>query len=237
MNKSSYLFSSMLGNRYPFFLNNEDLSKSHYLYELVSPGLSEDLVPYVSLTKVSERTVKDEHPYGSDLDLVSHITGNKRVSEGLAAKVFTEVLKWEDGVVVTKGSHGKLPSVEMINDSVIQKSLVINLRDMLRWKTYKFSPGQFVDILVSGSHFLVAEFKGDSEVLWLSPVGIYNNSDVSLQTPLKINISERVKEPLEELFKARFAGPTKASEINKAIKKVERSVMYNTSKKKQKSKK
>lgn len=205
------LFNSMIGNQYPFFLNNSALKDSYYLYQILSPSLSPNCIPYISLTKISEKTKSE--PYGNDSDIISICLGTKKNIEKTAPEFIESLLKKEDPLV--EGNNKKFPLVEMENGNNLQKSIIIGLRDALRWKSYKFTPGHFVDILWTSKDFLVFEIKGDKETIWLEPVAAYRNTDVNLETPLFVDWS-RVDYP-----KDKFIGVTKASDLNRIIKRIE----------------
>ena len=67
MNKLNANENCMLGLGYPFFLNNSRLKDSYYYYEIYSPGLAEDLTPYLSLIKTGEKTISEPKEHGSDI--------------------------------------------------------------------------------------------------------------------------------------------------------------------------
>lgn len=209
------LTNSMIGNRYPFFLNNQRLQDSYYLYEICSPSLSPDCVPYLSLHKISERT--RESGLGSDSDILYHIVGAR--DNHKATDLMKDVLR-KDNPVIDNAAGRKFPLIEMENGNNIQKSLIIGLRDSLRWKTYKFYPERFVDILWTPTQFMVFQIKGDpgrgdDVQVWIEPVALYQNDDTELKNPKTID-PKRIKYPLE-----RWSGKNKASEMNRALKKLE----------------
>ena len=208
--KGSY---NLLGRVYPFFLNNADLSESHYLYQIYSPRLTSDLTPTISFTKISEKT-NAETPSGSDLDIVSLLV-NKKVASERVAEIFTEFLKFEENVKV-EARQNLLPEIISSEESnIAQKTIIIDLRDTLRWKNYRFTPGRFIDILWTPTEFVVYEIKGDNEKMWLEPVNVYKTYDTSLKKPLNVNLDQfRINEKWNKT-------QGKASELNRFIKSLE----------------
>jgi len=179
---------NLLGNYYPFFLNNANLVESHYLYQVYSPGFSKEFIPYVSLTKVSESTLSHpETPFGADVDLFS-LCANKKVSSEEVATIIKEMLKKDEEKVVTVLDEGKLPALEVKENNLDIKLLITGLRDMLRWKNYRFTVGRFIDILWTPTDFIVFEICGDKTKMWLEPRVAYRNTDTALANPLKVDL-------------------------------------------------
>lgn len=208
------LINSMIGEVYPFFLSNSNLEDSYYLYRIYSPKLSEDLIPYISLEKISEKT-KNE-PYGHGTDILSICLGSKKNIEVNSVKLLSELLKKESPEI--KGNNLEFPLIKLENGNNIQKSIIIGLRDLLRWKIYKFQPGRFVDILWTPNQFIVFEIKGgdkEEDEIYLEPKGVYNNMDLNLEKPLDIDLNT-IDYP-----KTKWSGKYKASEINRLLKKLE----------------
>jgi len=213
--------NNLLGRFYPFFLNNSDLKDSHYLYQVYSPGLVRDLIPGVSLTKVSEGTSEKtkDLPTGSDLDIISVCIGDK-ATEDIALKYCTGMTRVkkddENKVIVVKGAKEHLPVIEISEDSNLpQKALVLGLRDALRWKNYRFAPGRFIDILWTPTEFVVFEICGDKTHTWLESRAAYKTIDTGLKNPLDIDITTiKINEKWER-------SKNIASEINHATKVLE----------------
>lgn len=209
------LVNSMIGNVYPFFLSNQCPNESYYLYKIYSPKLSPDCIPYISLEKVSEKT-KNE-PYGHGSDVISILTGKKGIEEKSVNFLLENILKKENPVIDKNGQE--FPLIEMENGNNLQKSIIIGLRDAIRWKLYKFTTGRFVDILWTPTQFVLFEVKGDDEknpeTIWLEPVGVYNNSDVNLEHPLDVNLGKL------DYPKTAWSGKNKASDLNRVLKKME----------------
>lgn len=212
INKYFNLTGTMLGYQYPFFLNNSNLSDSYYLYQITTPGLNKDLIPYISLTKISEKTKSE--PYGKDCDILSVCLGTKKGMPETGVKFLQDILKKEETVVTANGK--KFPLIDMVRGNNLQKSLIIGLRDELRWKTYKFVPDRYVDLLWTSKDFIVLKICGDiKDSLWFEPVAAYRNTDVEMKNPITVDWS-RINYPKEK-----FTGTSKASNINRTLKRLE----------------
>lgn len=210
------LVNSMIGNYYPFFLSNEHLNDSYYLYRLISPSLNPECIPYLSLEKISEKT-KNKQPNGNNIDVLSICLGNRKNLSERAAEMVSNIIKRNEkvDVVVDKNKDGEFPLIEMEQTNNIQKALIIGLRDALRWKLYKFLPGNYIDVLWTPTKFIVFEIKGSEDNLWIEPVGMYNNSDMNLTNPIKIDLS-KIEYPTTKV-----SGKNKASDLNRMIKTLE----------------
>lgn len=209
------LVNSMIGNVYPFFLSNLTPNDSYYLYRIYSPKLSDNYIPYISLEKISEK-VKNE-PYGHGSDIFSILLGKKKI-ESKSLNYLEELLKKENPVI--KGNELEFPFIEMENGNNLQKSIIIGLRDSIRWKLYKFTTGRFIDVLWTPSKFVLFEIKGDKkdnpETIWIEPVGIYSNDDVNLENPIESINLESIDYP-----RMTWSGKNKASDLNRILKKLE----------------
>lgn len=206
------LTNSMIGNYYPFFLSNQELGDTHYMYEIVSPGLNNSCIPYISLKKVSEKTKSE--PYGRDMDILSICIGNKKNIENTSVEFLNELLKKEEPVIKSAGNKN-FPLIEMVNGNNLQKSIIVSLRDSLRWKLYKFMPGRYIDVLWTPTQFVVFKLVGDGDNISLTPVNAYNNLDISMVNPLKVDLSNL------DYPKDVWSGKNRASDINRVIKKLE----------------
>lgn len=180
----------MLGNVYPFFLNNKNM-KSYYLYEITTPSLSPNYIPYLSLKKVGERVRPGkEELMSEDGDILLAV--NKKLPEGnfedISVDLVSEYFKKFEDFPVIDANGLKFPLIEMQEGTNIQRSLIIGLRDSLRWSKYMFIPGHFVDILWTPTTFVKFEIKGDSSDIWIEPVGVYKNTDLEMQNPLDVNL-------------------------------------------------
>lgn len=179
-----------LGNYYPFFLNNYNLTDQHYLYQIYSPGLSENLNPYISMIKVSEKTYYGT--IGKETDILKLCIDRPKKDEPKQTPLeYLENMFKDKGVSVVKGNNKAFPMIELIetkeHESLeIPKTLVINLRDTMRWKFYRFYQDRFVDILWTPKEFALFQIKLDDEFLYLEPKGLYDNRDVLMQDPIKL---------------------------------------------------
>ena len=211
MNKMN-LSGSMLGYTYPFFLNNSNLSTAYYQYDIYSPAISEDCIPYISLTKVNEKT--KNNPSGNDSDIISVCLGSKKNIEEEATNYIADILKKEDVVIERNGTG--FPWIEMKEGLNVQRSVIISLRDSLRWKNYRFAADHYIDVLWTPTEFVVFKICGNDKEIWLEPQAVYKNSDVKLQNSLDVDLS-KIEYPKEKFSKE----SSKISEINRMIKKME----------------
>lgn len=217
------LVNSMIGNVYPFFLSNKiNTDHSYYLYQVVSPKLSSDLIPYISLSKISERTKtnsSNEH-YGSGIDIISACLGigNKNKTKERAVSYLKSVL-WKENPIIDLPEDYGFPLIEMESGNNIQKSIVIGLRDSLRWKNYRFQEGNFIDILWGTDTFMVFKIKEDKEKqeIWLEPIGLYNNMDPNMKNPLPVDLGS-IEYPKERWS---VSDKSKISELNRVLKKLD----------------
>lgn len=234
-----YNVNNLLGNYYPFFLNNYDLTDLHYLYQVYSPGLSNELVPYFSLKKVSEKTRRGI-PCGDNLDILTVCTSDTTIeaisalinkdkdksAKNLSIKTkvsptafLKELLKKEENLVVIDGDYKCFPKIELKEDgglNSLQKLLLINLRDTLRWKNYRFYPNRFLDVLWTKTEFVVFKICGDKDYMWLEPTAAYKNNDVMLTNPLDVDLST-----IDCSSYKWEKSAIKASDLNRLIKKLE----------------
>ena len=206
------LTGTFIGYQYPFFLGNTRLSDSYYLYQITTPALNSDLVPYLSMTKISEKTKSE--PYGKGSDIISVCTGLKKNIEEVSVKYLKAVTKKEDTEVVGNGKE--FPWVTMTLGNNLQKTIIVNLRDALRWRNYKFTPGHYVDLLWTSKDFLVFKICGDGkDSIWLEPEAAYRNSDVEMERQVTVDWT-RINYPKEK-----FTGFAKASDLNRTLKRLE----------------
>lgn len=218
------LFNSMIGNHYPFFLGNNKLMEdaNYYLYRVISPSLSEDLVPYISMEKISEKTRTNE-PNGNGVDVITACLVNNKEKEVSTEKVinFLKGILWKDNPIID-GNGSKFPLIEMENGNNIQKSIVIGLRDSLRKKYYKYHKGAYIDILWTPTTYVVfkiyiASASGKEDKASIKPVAIYKNTDVEMKNPLPESLLDTIDYPHESWD---IHGKT-MSDFNQAIKKLE----------------
>lgn len=207
-----------LGNYYPFFLNNYSLTDQHYLYQLYSPGMNEKQNPYISMIKVSEKTHYGNP--GKDTDILKACI--KKVQEGETKETPIEYLenmfKGLD-LEIKPGDSKKFPKIELKegkeHESLeIPRTLVVSIRDSLRWRFYRFYPGRYIDILWTPTEFALYQIKSDKDNVWFEPLGLYENRDIMLQDPLDI---KSYKLPVYKWPKDSI----KATDLNRFIHKLE----------------
>jgi hypothetical protein len=206
------LTGTLIGYQYPFFLGNTKLSDSYYLYQITTPALSPNTVPYLSMTKISEKTKSD--PSGKGSDILSVCLGSRKNIQETGVKFMQTVVKKEETSVVGNGKE--FPWVEMTLGNNLQKTMIVCLRDALRWKAYKFTPGHYIDLLWTIKDFLVFKIVGDGkDSIWLEPVSAYRNTDVEMKNPIPVDWT-RINFPKEH-----FTGFAKASDLNRTLKRLE----------------
>lgn len=206
-----------LGNYYPFFLNNYNLTDQHYLYQLYSPGMNKDQNPYLSMLKISEKTYYGV--YGKETDILRVCIDKPKEGETKQSSLeYLEDMFKSFGVEVKSGGNKKFPMIEIKetpeHESLeIPRVLITNLRDSLRWKFYRFYQGRYVDILITPTEFALYQIVIDNENLNFEPRGIYENRDVMLSDPLDTNYKlQSYKWPKDSI---------KATDLNRFIKKLE----------------
>lgn len=220
MNKINLSSGNMLGEKYSFYLNNGSLKDSHFLYEFYSPGLNEDLDPYISMTKISDNCRFDTSHH-KDSDILSICLGNRDNTEESRISLVENLLKRVPAAIEVDSNSSNdpdkdFPAIVMKDGLDIQKSLIVGLRDLLRWKMYKFTSDRFVDILWTTKELVVFKIQGDREMIWLEPVAMYDKSDINFSNPMPVNNIDCSK-----FGKNKFVGNSKASDLNRVIKQVE----------------
>ena len=195
------LQDNMIGGYYPFFMTNEELGDTGYVYQITTPSYNKTtLRPYISLTKVCDKTfpAKGEKIISRDNDILFY---------GLEEQ-YRESLKDEHGVVDRskinwvgqvrravdiKGARvipniqkDGFPLIEITGtDLDIQKNLILNLRNNFRWKRYKIKEGNKIDVLWTKTTFMVFDIReGDDDSYRLVPCGLYRTTDISLTNNL-----------------------------------------------------
>lgn len=183
--------STLLNYKFPFYLDNNSLGQAFYLYEVVTPGLTEDNTPLTSFKKIAEKTRSGDLSYDkeagkfNDLDILNHLAKkSKWNSESYFNK---EILNRErdyrkKNVTLYDMGPGEFPAFELSN--LFTKAAVISLRDNLRWQFYRFQQGKLVDVLLTPTVFGVFEIKGDSQELWLEFKNSYSTNDPAMIRPL-----------------------------------------------------
>lgn len=206
---------NLIGNYYPMYLGNEGTDVSCYLYQVVSPGLTKDLDPIISMQKVGEITKKGDFQAKSNtemmsVDLLAYLNGKSR--EGIL-DYFKELIGTEE--VIDRGDS-EFPGFVMKNEDLsTQKGLIIDIRDAIRWKYYKFAPGERVDVLWTPTQFVMCEIVEGEEAdsIRLVPKALYDTRDIAMTNPLPCDFDGF---PVQD-----FIGKFRVSEMNRTIKKIE----------------
>ena len=219
------MYGTLIGNVYPFFLDNTSM-KSYYLYQVVTPEMLSDYTPLLTFRKISERTKPAEFSANeksmNHCDIIATLMHsrkgiNKKAIEFLDKEILTRPDDKKKSNATFYENGYDFPLFEMDNFSNTTKALIIGLRDSLRWNQYRFQPGSYMDIMLTGTKFGLFEIKGDKDSIWLEPRGIYEYSDVELQNPLKIDLST-----LAGYYPSgKFSGEKRASEMNRALRQTE----------------
>ena len=215
--KKYCLKNSLIGNYYPMYLNNSPLGASVYLYQVVTPGMSKRIVPLVSLEKVGEITRKEDFSATTkstrSIDVISTLLGHSRQDiDHKSVDFLKDILGRTKPVIYTRGPED-FPGIEMGMENDVQKSLIVNLRDNLRWHCYRFYPGRTIDILWTPTQFATFKVEGDKEKIWLSPVALFDNTDIRMANPIEHDFSGFTKKV--------YTGKLKVSELNRDIKRME----------------
>lgn len=220
---------SMIGNIYPFFLDNSDL-KSYYLYRIVSPEYLTDLTPLLSFDKIGERTRKgDFSSTKTDMrngDLLMTIMKGKRFRGTMLEFLEKEISsgrgkdeKFDSNVLHDNGDN--FPLFELEGSGLLTKLVLINLRDSIRWTKYHFTAGNYVDIMLTSDTFGVFKIVGNDKSVHLELENVYENSDVELTNPLSdVKLSKSALGVVSSL-REEFSGDRRASDLNRAIRQAE----------------
>lgn len=209
--------NNCLGNYYQFFLNNYSLTDQHYLYQFYSPGMSKDFNPYISMVKVSEKTHYGNPGKETDI-LKACIEKDEKTDTKMSPLEYLQNMFKKDGINVEQNGK-KFPLIELKEgpeheNLEIPRNLIINLRDALRWKYYRFYPGRFIDILWTPKEFALFKINSDSDNIWFEPQGLYENRDLMLSNPLEL------KSYKLQMYKWP-KNSVKATDLNRFIKKLE----------------
>lgn len=212
--------NTLIGKYFPFFTNNTAIGSSFYLYQVTSPGLDDKLKPTLTLTKVGEKTGKDD--FQANEETLSMNSGDiirllmKKNRKSLSDYVKKDLISTStkkilgDGEPINVKENGSdFPIFSMDSGDLISRSIIINLRDSLRWNVYKFFDGKYVDILQNDNKFTIFKIHDDGESLWLEPVNTYSVLDVSLERPIK---NFHPYYPTDK-----FSGKLRNSDLNRAI--------------------
>lgn len=218
----------MIGGYYPFFMTNEELGDTGYVYQISSPNYNKvSLRPYITMNKVCDRTFseKGEKIVSRENDVLFAALDDK----------YREMLKDEEGnidrskvnwvgqvkrLIDAKGTRvlqntqrDGFPLIEITGyDTYIQKNLIVNLRSDIRWRKYNFAVGKKVDLLYAKGLIAVFELTdADPDNYGLKPVGLYKTTDITLKDNLLAGTcletaeiktySKRIPELLSELRK------------------------------------
>lgn len=199
---------SLYGKIYPFYLENNRLS-NYLAYQVYSPSVDESITPYFSLKLISENlpfnSKKDKVPTReelmryqfNDLRIFNYavkdsesVTGNEL--DDISLNTVNDMLKKfkADSALnfdVYQDKPGEFPRFSICkhtNDP--QKSLIIYLRNSIRWTRYKFAPGSLVDVLWTLDSFVVFKIEGTETEMWLTPQAMYKLSDFDQKNPMSV---------------------------------------------------
>lgn len=175
----------LLGRKYPFFMSNGvELSEKFYVYSVYSPGVDENLNPYVSLTKISEKSEFNLSGKGKDTDIISTIMYPKKVENFV--EYATDLMKREGYAFDKPDTTTDFPKLKTEgNSNYCVKSMIVNLRNNLRYSNYRLYPGKKVDILWGPDTFVVCKIVEDENSIWLEPENMYKNVDAAMIHPLE----------------------------------------------------
>lgn len=218
---------TLIGNQFPFYLDNSNLGNSYYHYQVVSPSMLADYTPLFTLKKVGEKTEK--YHYSADAkswnhaDIISTLLKSRKNIKTNSVNFVEKLLSRKEGGFFEKNlnnvnvyeNDNNFPLVELDNLALATRTLVVDLRDMLRWRNYKFIPGNCIDILISPDKFLVAKIEGEGETIWLKPNAVYSTDDVNMKTPIEMDLSTL------HYPKGKFEGKVRVSDLNRAIRAAE----------------
>lgn len=212
-------YVSSIGKVFPFYIGNPT-QKNYYLYQVVSPKLNEKCKPLITLRKISERT--GEKDFSASFTSMNHgdilatlLKTRKKLETKGVKYLEKEILarySEEDRSDNTINLYEDGSNFPMFNlDYNILKTIIVGLRDSLRWSKYKLQPGTEVDILLTPTKFGIFEIQGDRESMKLAFKAAYDNMDVERKFPLDLKEDE-IQYPKDE-----FKGEKRASDLNKAI--------------------
>lgn len=241
MEKTKTITTGMYGKVYPFYLENNRLS-NYLAYQVYSPGIDDQFRPTLSLKLVSENLPfngkKDKMPTRkelmgykfNDLKIFNFSIKDNESTEGaeldkMALDSVNEMLKKfkaenegaspEKRFEVYQNKEGEFPRFTLNPYSTDpQKSVIIYLRNSIRWTKYKFAPGCLVDVLWTPNTFVVFKIEGTNNEMWLTPLAEYNLSDVDLNHPKPVDKLDFTQEKFSR-------DKTKISDFNNAIKLLE----------------
>lgn len=242
-NTTQQKMDSLYGKVYPFYLENNRLS-NYLAYQVVSPGVDYLVRPYLSLKLVSENlpfnSKKDKIPTVQelmiykfdDLKIFKYCIKDNESAEGVdldnsAMESMEEMLKKfkpmkilgqvsaDSDLYLYQETSGEFPRFSFnkyTNDP--QKSVIIYLRNSIRWTKYKFAPGSLIDVLWTPEKFVVFKIEGTDTEMWLTPQAMYKLTDFDLKNPMSVKDLAFTREKFSR-------DKTKISEFNNAIKLLE----------------
>ena len=191
------LTDNMIGGYYPFFMTNEELGDTGYVYQLITPSYNKaTLRPYITLTKVCDKTFapKGEKIISRDNDVLFYGIDDqyKESLKNEDGNIDRTKINWVGQVrraidvkgarVIPNSQKDGFPLIEITGyDTDIQKNLILSLRSNFRWRRYKIKPGNKIDVLWTRTTFMVFEICAGSEGYYLKPCGLYKNEDLSLR--------------------------------------------------------
>lgn len=212
------LTNNLLGRVFPFFISNKTLGNSYFIYQLVSPKVSKNCIPFVSLKKISERIPNDG---GSDRgdDLITLASGINQPDKN-KAKVenwFRKGFNYFPEVFEQEGTDFPMFEMDPLSQST-QRSLVVLLRDAVRWNRHRFFDGRLEDVLVDPEHFVTMRISNKDGMISLKPENMYHVLDCNLKNPMPIDLSLNFGDVLQP---GKDIGAGHCSTICQAIKKFE----------------
>ena len=203
----------------PFFITNPntpEIGTPFYLYQVYSPCINEDNEFMKSLQLVGERTRKND----------PHSTENKGLNKNQDA-ILKVMFKGEMkdaldnlknnilrvGNSRLEGRKYKMPMWKE-DDNNILRSLIVGIRDTVRWNEYRFNVGCLVDILLSPTEFGIYELvEAGNDKLKFEHKATYSCNDPGMTKPLENNAFQ-IKETFDNV-------PTRPSIINRTIRSLE----------------
>lgn len=177
---------NLIGRCIPFFLSNmNELSDQYYLYQVYSPKLNTNLEPYVSITKISEKTTRPEALIGKDTDILAACIGSRKVNKENGVECLNDLLKRENPTINLPDNDTDFPYITLTGPNLV-KSMIVNLRHANRVKNYRLWSGRLVDVLYTPTEYMVLKVCEDKTNVWFEPVGLYKITDMNMQNPIDI---------------------------------------------------
>jgi hypothetical protein len=150
-------------------------------------------------------------------DLIATLMkSRKKMSEGAVKYLEKEVFNRPEESKIAQKMYNNGINFPLFDYSTYTlRSIIIGLRDNIRWNRYRITSGKKIDMLLSPTQYGVFKIKGDKESIWLELDGVYDNLDIEQQNPLNVDTT-KVQYPKEKFF-----GDKKSSELNRAIRSYE----------------